>query len=281
MTLISPHMATDWTAELEMLRCLSCDGPLGPSGTALSLACAGCGRVYPIRDDVLVVKDELAADNQIAADFYNSASWPKFRFWEWLFFVGCGGERRARNSILRHLPQQPGLRLLDVAIGDGVYTGWLPRDWSIVGIDVSSGQLASCHKRNAERDLRLILGEAEVLPFRDRQFDAVLSIGGFNHFSDPEAALREMVRVVRPGSTIVISDELPNLTDRMWFRKIGLPGVDRWIVARFMNLGYEFTDLVERHRDLDIAAMGRRVLRDCRYEIIWAGGGYMMVGQAP
>jgi ubiquinone/menaquinone biosynthesis C-methylase UbiE len=120
-----------------------------------------------------------------------------------------------------------------------------------------------------------------VLPFRDRQFDAVLSIGGFNHFEDPEAALREMVRVVRPGSTIVISDELPNLTDRMLGRKLGLPGLDRWIVARMMNLGYAFTDLVERHRDLDIAAIGRGVLRDCRYEVIWRGGGYLMVGQAP
>jgi ubiquinone/menaquinone biosynthesis C-methylase UbiE/uncharacterized protein YbaR (Trm112 family) len=281
MTLISPNMATDWTADLEMLRCISCDGPLGPAGAELSLACGACGRVYPIRDGVLVVKDELAADNRIAADFYDSALWPKFRFWEWLFFLGCGGERRARNVILRELPQRPGLKLLDVAIGDGVYTGWLPRDWGLVGIDVSKRQLASCRKRNAGRDLRLILGEAEAMPFRDRQFDAVLSIGGFNHFNDPEAALREMVRVVRPGSTIVISDELPNLTDRMWFRKLGLPGVDRWIVARLMNLGYAFTDLVERHRDLDIAALGRSVLRDCRYQVIWAGGGYLMVGQAP
>ncbi|MBV8675959.1 MAG: hypothetical protein JO355_02180, partial [Planctomycetaceae bacterium] len=57
--------------------------------------------------------------------------------------------------------------------------------------------------------------------------------------------------------------------------------VDRWIVARLMHLGDAFTDLVERHRDLDIAATGRAVLKDCRYEEIWHGGGYVMVGQAP
>lgn len=117
--------------------------------------------------------------------------------------------------------------------------------------------------------------------FRDRTFDAVLSIGGFNHFNDPEGALREMVRVVRPGATIVLSDELPDLTDRMLFRKLGLPGLDRWIVARLMNLGYEYTDLVERHRDLYIVAIGRRVLADCHYEVIWRGGGYLMTGKAP
>jgi ubiquinone/menaquinone biosynthesis C-methylase UbiE len=281
MSLISPDIATDWTSELESLRCVACDGPLGPAGGGPALACVSCGRAYPIRDEVLIVKEEVAADNRIAADFYNSKLWPKFRFWEWFFFVTQGGERRARNMILRHLPQSPGLKLLDVAIGDGVYTSWLPRDWNISGIDVSIGQLTNCRRRNSGRELRLILGEAESLPHRDRQFDAVLSIGGFNHFNDPEAALREMARVVQPGGTIVVSDELPNLTERMWFRKLGLPGVDRWIMARFMNLGYEFTDLVERHRDIDIAAIGKRVLVDCDYQLIWAGGGYVMVGKAP
>ncbi len=48
-----------------------------------------------------------------------------------------------------------------------------------------------------------------------------------------------------------------------------------------MNLGYDFTDLVERHRDIDIAAIGQRVLKNSRYEVIWSGGGYLMVGQAP
>ncbi len=68
--------------------------------------------------------------------------------------------------ILRHLPRRDGLKLLDVAIGDGVYLGWLPDDWSVVGIDVSITQLAACRRRNATRDLRLVLGEAEALPFR-------------------------------------------------------------------------------------------------------------------
>jgi ubiquinone/menaquinone biosynthesis C-methylase UbiE len=287
MATISPNVVTDWTAELDVLRCVACAGRIQAGAAAASpgvepaFACAACGRAYPTRAGVLVVKDELAADNQIAADFYNSSLWPKFRFWERMFWLTHGGERRCRDIILRHLPQQRGLKLLDVAVGDGVYTSWLPPDWSIVGVDISTVQLTSCRRNNPQRDLRLVLGEAEVLPFCDRFFDAVLSIGGFNHFSDPEAALHEMVRVVRPGATIVVSDELPNLTDRMPGRKIGLPGVDRWVVARLMNLGYDFTDLVERHRHLDIAAIGHRVLRNCRYDLIWNRGGYVMVGQAP
>ncbi len=127
----------------------------------------------------------------------------------------------------------------------------------------------------------MILGEAETLPFHDHSFDAVLSIGGFNHFNDPEGALREMARVAKPGAPVVVSDELPDLTDRMLGHRIGLPGIDRWFVSKVMKLGDDFTDLVERHRKMDIPAMGRNVLVDSQYEVIWRKGGYVMYGTAP
>jgi ubiquinone/menaquinone biosynthesis C-methylase UbiE len=280
MSMTTSAAPTGWAVDPDLWRCVACGGGLGESGGGL--ACEGCGRRYPIRDGVLVVKEELEANNRVVRDFYDGPLWPKFRFWEWLTFVCNGGERRARNKVLRHLPQQAGLRLLDVAIGDGVYLDWLPRDWRVVGIDISPAQLAACRRRAGDRELPLALGEAEQLPFRDHRFDAVLSIGGFNYFNDPEGALREMARVVRPGGTIVISDEVPDLTDRMLGHKLGLRplmALERRFVARWMHLGDAFTDLVERHRDLDVAAIARRVLPDCRYERIWQGVGYVLVGQ--
>ncbi len=238
-----------------------------------------CGASLPVRDGVLVVRDVPTEDNKTAADFYNSELWPKVRLWERLFWSLNGGEKRARDVVLRRLPKHPGLRLLDVAIGDGVYTSWLPEDWSIVGVDVSACQLAACRRRNSGRDLRLVLGEAEDLPFCDGEFDAVLSNGGFNHFNDPEAALREMARVAKPGAPVVVADEEPDFLN--FGHRLGLPGLDRWIASRLMSMGDDFAGLVERHRNIDIAAIGRRVLNDSRYEVIWRGGGYLLVGAAP
>ena len=221
-------------------------------------------------------------DNRIAADFYNGPLWPKFRFWEWFFFVCNGGERRSRDVILRHLPRQPGPEA--ARRGD--------RRRRLRGL--AAGRLEHRRHRRLDRPARRVPAaerrpRPSAGPGRSRGLAVPrpdsstrsLSIGGFNHFNDPEGALREMVRVVRPGGTIVISDELPNLTDRMIGRKLGLPGFDRWVVSRLMHLGDAFTDLVERHRTLDIDAIGRRVLKNCRYEVIWRGGGYLMVGQAP
>ena len=168
-----------------------------------------------------------------------------------------------------------------MAVGDGVYLPWMPDDWEVVGIDVSWSQLSACRPRVGGKSVRLIQGEAENLPVHDAQFDAVLSIGAFNYFNDPEGSLREMVRATRPGGMIVISDELPNLTDRMIGHKIGAPAIDRWIVSRLMHLGDPFTDMVERYRDLDVRAIAERVLPGFEYHEVWRGVGYVLVGRVP
>ena len=273
-TAISP-----WSGHLELLRCPRCGGGLVPADS--SLTCAGCASAFPIRDGILIVKAQADDNNRVAQEFYDSELWPKFRFWEKVTWFCNGGERRARNQVLKHLPRQAGLRLLDVAVGDGVYLPWMPADWEVVGIDVSWTQLEACRARVGGPSVRLVQGEAETLPFHDAQFDAVLSIGAFNYFNDPEGALREMVRVVRPGATIVISDEMPNLTDRMLGHKLGLPSVDRWIVSRLMHLGDSFTDMVERFRKLDVRSIAERVLPGVQYHEVWRGLGYVLVGQAP
>ncbi len=269
----------------ELWRCVSCGagiaGHIASHDDVESLECPACGHAYPVREGIVIARESTGSNNEIARDFYDGPLWPRFRFWEKFTWVNLGGERRARDKVLRHLPKGEGLKLLDVAIGDGVYLDWLPSSWSVVGVDISRVQLGACRRHAGTRDLTLILGEAEDLPVRDGRFDAALSIGAFNYFNDPEQALREMVRAVRPGGTVVVSDEIPDLTDWLPFRKIGLSGVDRWIVSRMMHLGDAFTDMVERHRTLDVEGIARRVLPDCHFERIWRGVGYVFVGRAP
>ena len=280
----APAPTADWAAHPGVLRCVACgDGSPVPDGDALR--CDRCGLAYPIRDGVLVVHDAFEDNNRVVSDYYNGPLWPKFRFWEWYTWACNGGERRARNKVLRHLPTGPGVKLLDVAVGDGAYLDWFPRDWSVVGVDVSTVQLADCRKRLAQapgRDVRLILGEAEDLPVRDGSFDAALSFGAFNYFNDPEKALREMIRAVKPGGTIVVSDEVPDLADRPFFARVGLPGVDRWFARQVMkNLSADFADIVDRKKSLDIRELSARVLPGSTYEEVWMKVGYVVVGTVP
>jgi hypothetical protein len=48
-----------------------------------------------------------------------------------------------------------------------------------------------------------------------------------------------------------------------------------------MHLGDSFTEMVERHRNLDVPVIAERVLKDVHYQTIWMGVGYVLVGRAP
>jgi len=77
------------------------------------------------------------------------------------------------------------------------------------GLDLSPEMLANCQRNLRRWDLEadLYLGNAESLPFADESFDVVFHVGGINFFNDRAKAIREMIRVAKPGSLLLISDE--------------------------------------------------------------------------
>ncbi|HWG45506.1 MAG TPA: methyltransferase domain-containing protein [Gemmataceae bacterium] len=274
-------LSQPWINDCELMQCPDCGSSLEVVSTCTQegLVCLACQRGFPIRDGMLDMLKPLDGNNKIAADFYNGPLWPRFRFWEWFTFLCNGGERRARRQIMKYLPNLSGTRLLEVAIGDGANVSLIPADCELYGNDISTVQLSNCRRQHPGRDLRLFLSEAENLPFRDHSFDNVLSVGAFNYFSDPLKSLREMARVVKPGGLVVVSDEVPNLPNRMIGHWIGLPKLDRWIMSRFLNLGPEFTDMVDKHRHLQLEPIVREALTDWQIHSLWFTVGYCIVGR--
>jgi SAM-dependent methyltransferase len=235
-----------------------------------------CGRDYPIRDGLLIAQGELTGKNRIAAAFYNGDRWPRFRFWEQLFLKMSGGLPGARMQILRHLRHLHSGSMLEVGIGDGENVALLPPSLQIAGIDIAERPLTACRIRYPERGLFLALAEGERIPFADGSFDAVLSVGGFNFYSDPQSALKEMARVTRPGGRVVVADELPDLFEWGWGHLLGFPRFDEWLMRRFW-LGPEFTDMVIGSR-LDVRAVAHAALHRPAIHTIWRGLGYCIVG---
>ncbi|MHB1422616.1 MAG: class I SAM-dependent methyltransferase [Gemmataceae bacterium] len=260
------------------LRCVDC-GAAFPAPCANGATCDECGREYPIREGLLIAQGELSGKNRIAAEFYNSERWPRFRPWEQLFLKTLGGLPGARMQILRHLRHLRGGSLLEVGIGDGENVALLPRSLRITGIDIAERPLSACRDRYPDRRLFLALAEGERIPIKDRSFDAVLSVGGFNFYSDPQGALKEMARVTRPGGRVVVADELPDLFEWGWGHLLGFPRLDDWLMRRFW-LGPEFTDMVIGTR-LDVRAVAHSALRQPEIHTIWRGLGYCIVGAPP
>jgi ubiquinone/menaquinone biosynthesis C-methylase UbiE len=272
-----PVTASKWQSVTTQLRCVLCHGPL-QFQSSQALHCAACSREFPIQRDILHLNSQYNGNNAIAAEYYNSPLWPKFRFWEWMAYLPRGGERRARNEILRHLPNLSGTRLLDVAIGDGRNMPLIPRDCQVFGVDISRVLLEKCQRDYADRDIRLIVGEAESLPFPDSTFDNLFSLGAINHVNDPGKALREMARVAKPDGIIVVADEVPDLPNRQIAHKLGLHKLQKWILSRVFFLG-KFSEVILQHTDLKIEPLVDQALRDWRILPIWGGLGYCVVGK--
>ena len=78
----------------------------------------------------------------------------------------------------------------------------------VAGVDLSEAMIAAAQRTAAAAGLAIELRVASVyqLPFADGVFDAVRAERVFQHLDDPEAALREMMRVTRPGGRILVAD---------------------------------------------------------------------------
>jgi ubiquinone/menaquinone biosynthesis C-methylase UbiE len=114
-----------------------------------------------------------------------------------------------------------GSEVAGVGTGTGfVAAGLASRVKRVIGIDNSSsmlrvarGNLDSLGVSNAE----LLIGDLAALPLADNLVDAAFANMVLHHTVDPVAMLEEMARIVRPGGTIVITEEVEHPYE--WMRE--------------------------------------------------------------
>jgi SAM-dependent methyltransferase len=112
---------------------------------------------------------------------------------------------REAGALLRWLGGDlRGMRLLDVAGGDGYWAGQARRRGAAaVCLDLARPKLLRGSRLAGAP--ALVQGDALVLPFADESFDRVMSICAIEHFDDGGQALSEIARVLVPGGELVMS----------------------------------------------------------------------------
>jgi ubiquinone/menaquinone biosynthesis C-methylase UbiE len=111
-----------------------------------------------------------------------------------------------------------GKRLLDVGCGPRGSLEWAHDAAERVGAD----PLADAYVRlnGGRHAMRYVRARAEELPFGDASYDVVSSFNALDHVEDPDAAIAELRRVLRPGGTLLLIVEIdrgPTVTEPLTF----------------------------------------------------------------
>ena len=180
------------------------------------------GERFPIRNHIPDMRrpGDLTGDNQKYNHLYETIG----GFYDDIQRVvsactAMDGDAYVR-SYMSPLEVKGGDSVLETSVGTGLNFKYLPRGVSLTGIDLSPEMLTRCQTNLRRRGLQgdLFLGNAECLPFADESFDVVFHVGGINFFNDRAKAIREMIRVAKPGSRILIADETEEHVKEMYER---------------------------------------------------------------
>jgi SAM-dependent methyltransferase len=117
------------------------------------------------------------------------------------------GDQYAVNwtTLARHM--SPSLRVLDVGCGPGTLSLRLARRCQAVwGVDVTPEMIAVAEQKLAAEPANACFQQADAcdLPFDDHTFDAVVSVNALQAMDQPDKALGEMRRVLRPGGELLL-----------------------------------------------------------------------------
>lgn len=119
--------------------------------------------------------------------------------------LSLGQDRRWRQQVIDAVDPQPGERVLDLAAGTGTSSQpFRDRDATVVPCDFSVGMLRV--GKQAKPHLPFVAGDGTRLPFPDATFDAVTISFGLRNIVEPDAGLRELLRVTRPGGRLVVCE---------------------------------------------------------------------------
>lgn len=127
--------------------------------------------------------------------------------------LSLGVDRTWRRKALKWITDgDPRKRVLDIACGTGDFSieiaAYSNPGTSVTGVDLSEGMLQVMRRKVADAGLSDRIsaeqGNSENLRFEDDTFDRVTIAFGIRNFEDREKALREILRVLKPGGRLVI-----------------------------------------------------------------------------
>jgi demethylmenaquinone methyltransferase/2-methoxy-6-polyprenyl-1,4-benzoquinol methylase len=183
----------------------------------------------------------------------------------------------AYESLLRQALGEEALELagarphvLDCGVGTGALSialaRVLPARFKLDAIDISLRMLerANAGLRAADLDVTLRHGDVRALPYGEAVFDLAMTAHMLEHLADPRVALREMVRVLKPGGLLIACltrRSVPGMIVHLKWRthQTTQARAERWLLESGLenvrSLSLDDRELCKR---LSVASVGRK-----------------------
>ena len=209
--------------------------------------------------------------------------------------LSFGQDPRWRRAMVEAVQAVRSERVLDVATGTGLVARELVRRYGceVVGLDQSLQMLAGAQaKLDADTRLAqrvsLLRGEAEHLPFANRQFHHLTFTYLLRYVEDPLATMAELARVVKPGGRIAsLEFAVPPraLWRRLWsfYTHVGLPVLGRAVSREWAHTGRFLSESIptfyERYPIARVVELWEQAgIADVHVRRMSLGGGVVMWG---
>jgi ubiquinone/menaquinone biosynthesis C-methylase UbiE len=130
----------------------------------------------------------------------------KYDSWYWCHkskVLRKGLKDEVSNVVKSYLKGSKKAKILDVCCGTGYLYEFLKPYGEYTGVDFSESMVKTSKERYPKGEF--CLGDAESLEFKDKTFDVVVCFWSFHHLTDPEKAISEFRRVLKPGGLLVIA----------------------------------------------------------------------------
>ncbi|MCR5002735.1 MAG: bifunctional demethylmenaquinone methyltransferase/2-methoxy-6-polyprenyl-1,4-benzoquinol methylase UbiE [Bacteroidales bacterium] len=143
--------------------------------------------------------------------------------------MSLGIDKTWRNRAIKHIP---GGKVLDIACGTGDFSIAIAKKTTatVTGFDLSAGMLKIMDEKvkaeGLDGRIETLQGDCEKMPFQDNSFDCVTIGFGIRNFEHREEALKEILRVLRPGGKLIILElSIPENPVIRWFYKLYFSGI--------------------------------------------------------
>lgn len=142
---------------------------------------------------------------------FNTNTWNRIRYTIYTpFYDGVAALfNRSRRLSVDSLQIQPGASVLLIGAGTGLDLPYFPANCRVVATDLTPAMIARVKKRadRLNRPVEALVMDGHHLDFPDASFDHVVLHLILAVIPDPDACLRETVRVLKPGGTVAVFDK--------------------------------------------------------------------------